>query len=102
MRPTEQFALRIRARATRSFTRVTFGTWHMGTLAKPAATERFAVIVSVQTPVPEQSPDQPVNFEPEAGAALRVTAVPLPNDAEQVGPQLIPTGELVTAPEPEP
>ena len=74
----------------------------MGTLAKPTVTERFAVIVSTQPPRPEQAPDQPVNFEPEAGASVRVTAVPLLNGAEQVAPQLIPAGELVTVPEPEP
>ena len=65
-------------------------------------TERFAVIVSMQTPMPEQSPDQPVNVEPAAGASMSVTAVPLLNDAEQVAPQLAPAGELVTVPEPEP
>src|SRR5204863_8798328 len=68
----------------------------------PAVTERFAVIVSMQAPMPEQSSDQPVNFESEAGASVRVTAVPLLNCAEQVAPQLIPAGELVTVPEPEP
>ena len=72
----------------------TFGTTQVGTLAKPAVTERFAVIVSTQPPRPEQAPDQPVNSEPEAGVSVRVTAVPLLNGAEQVAPQLIPAGEL--------
>src|SRR5439155_6064931 len=51
--------------------------------------------VTVQVPVPEQAPPvQPVKVEPTAGAAVSVTAVPLAKLAEQVTPQLIPTGAL--------
>src|SRR5436190_975784 len=53
-------------------------------------------------PVPEQSPDQPVNFEPEDAEAVSVTAAPLGNWNEQTGPQLTPDGELVTVPAPDP
>ena len=53
-------------------------------------------------PVPLQAgvppPLQPVNVDPGAGVAVRVTA-PL-KDAEQVSPQLMPPGELVTVPVP--
>ena len=45
---------------------------------------------------------QPVNVEPEAGVAVRVTMVPEVNAWEQVGAQLIPAGELTTVPVPEP
>ena len=58
--------------------------------------------VLAQVPVPEQSPDQPVNFEPAPAAAVRVTEVPSTNCAEHVAPHAIPAGELVTVPEPEP
>src|SRR5207245_4124328 len=40
--------------------------------------------------------------EPAAGVAVSVTAVPLVKLAEQVTPQLIPTGALVTVPLPVP
>ncbi len=54
-------------------------------------------------PVPEQPPpDQPAKAEPVAGAAVSVTTVPLEKDCEQVDPQLIPAGELVTVPVPAP
>ena len=47
-----------------------------------------ALIVTVQVPVPVQPPPlQPVKVEPAAGAAVKVTAVPLANDAEHVAPQ---------------
>src|SRR4029077_1010004 len=41
-------------------------------------------------------------LDPEAGAAVRVTAVPLAKDAEQTVPQLIPAGLEVTPPVPVP
>ena len=47
-------------------------------------------------PVPEQSPDQPANFEPAFAAAVRVTAAPYVNWAEHTAPQSSPAGELVT------
>ena len=49
-----------------------------------------------------QAPLQPVNVEPASGVAVTVTAVPDANEAEQVAPQSIPAGELVTVPEPVP
>jgi len=52
--------------------------------------------------VPVQSPDQPAKVEPTAGVAVSVTTVALVKSAEHVAPQLIPAGELVTVPEPEP
>src|SRR2546428_11284781 len=47
-------------------------------------------------------PLQPVKVEPAAGVAVSVTAVPLVKLAEQVAPQLMPAGELVTVPLPVP
>ena len=56
-----------------------------------------------QVPVPEQLlPVQPANVEPEPGAADRVTEVPCVKEVKQVAPQLIPAGELVTVPVPDP
>ena len=53
--------------------------------------------------MPEQPPpDQPPNVEPAAGLAVSVTIVPSSNDAEQVEPQSIPAGLLVTVPLPPP
>jgi hypothetical protein len=67
-----------------------------------AATLVAAVIVTTQVPVPEQGAPQPVNVDPVAGAAVKVTIVPLAKLAEQVAPQLIPAGALVTVPVPVP
>src|SRR5438445_7949167 len=71
-------------------------------MAKVAVTACAALIVTLQAPVPVQLPLQPVKVEPAAGAAVKVTAVPLVNEAEQVAPQEIPAGELVTVPLPPP
>ena len=72
-------------------------------LVKLAVTEVAAVSVTWHVPVPEQPPpDQPPNFEPEPAEAVSVTDVPFANDAEQVEPQSIPAGELVTEPDPLP
>ena len=67
-----------------------------------AVTDLACVMVTVQVPVPEQSPDHPVKPEPVAGVAVRVTLVPLANACEQVEPQLSPAGLEVTLPEPDP
>jgi len=53
--------------------------------------------------VPEQPPPlQPEKVEPAAGAAVKVTEVPLANAAAQVVPQAMPAGALVTVPLPAP
>jgi hypothetical protein len=70
--------------------------------AKVAVTELAAFIVTVHAPVPVHAPLQPVNVAPAAGVAVSVTAVPLLKDAEQVVPQLMPAGALVTVPGPAP
>jgi hypothetical protein len=68
-----------------------------------AVTVTLDEMATLQVPVPEQPPPlQPANTEPEAGVAVNVTVVPLENDREQVVPQLIPLGLLVTVPEPVP
>lgn len=71
-------------------------------MAKFAVTEVFAVKLKAHAPVPLHAPDQPSNVEPEAGAAVSVTAVPLAKLALQVWPQLMPEGLLLTVPEPAP
>src|SRR5436309_2657833 len=70
---------------------------------KVAVTVVAAETVTTHDPVPEQPPPlQPVKVEPAAGVAVNVTAVPLAKLAEQLAPQLIPAGELVTVPLPVP
>src|SRR5438552_10027421 len=71
--------------------------------AKVAVTVVAAESVTTHVPVPLQPPPlQPVKVEPAAGVAVSVTAVPLAKLAEQVAPQVIPAGELVTVPLPVP
>jgi hypothetical protein len=68
---------------------------------KVAVTVRFDVTETAQVPVPEHPPpDQPVNVEPEAGAAVKVMLVPDATVWLQVDPQL--TEPPVTVPEPVP
>ena len=69
---------------------------------KPAVTEAAALIVTMQVPVPEQPPLQPVKVELASGVAVKVTAVPLANGAAHAAPQAIPAGLLVTVPAPAP
>src|SRR5215470_14553260 len=70
---------------------------------KVAVTEAAAFKVTTQVPVPVQPPPlQPVKVDPAAGAALSVMTVPDVNEVEQVAPQLIPAGVLVTVPTPAP
>jgi len=47
-----------------------------GFAENPAVTDRAASIVTVQLPVPEHSPAQPLKDEPESGVAVSVTSVP--------------------------
>src|SRR2546425_681738 len=57
--------------------------------------------VTVQAAVPEQLPPlQPANTEPPSGITVSVTTVPLTKLAEQLEPQLMPAGVLVTVPMP--
>src|SRR5205807_9093238 len=71
-------------------------------MAKVAMTARAALIVTLQVPVPVQLPLQPVKVAPAAGAGVRVTTVPVVRAVEQVAPQEIPAGVLVTVPLPAP
>jgi len=68
-----------------------------------AVTDVLALRFTVHAPLPEHPPPlQPENTEPLAAAAVRVTLVPLEKLAEQVLPQLIPAGVLLTVPPPVP
>ena len=62
-------------------------------------TRSFIVHVS---PDEASQPPQPARVKPALGEAVRVTVVPLAKAAVQVAAQLIPAGELVTDPDPEP
>ena len=56
----------------------------------------------MQGPVPLQAPLQPANVDGASAVAVKVTKVPSVYVAEQVAPQLMPAGELVTVPVPVP
>ncbi|PYN38714.1 MAG: hypothetical protein DME01_00660, partial [Candidatus Rokuibacteriota bacterium] len=71
--------------------------------AKVAVTLWAALSVTEHAPVPVQPPPlQPVNVDPAAGVAVRVTAAPLANAAAQVAPHETPAGALVMVPDPAP
>src|SRR5206468_7389252 len=71
--------------------------------SKLAVTVVAAFSVTAQVPVPEQPPPlHPVNVEPAAGVAVRVTTVPFANDAEHGPPHEMPAGALATVPVPAP
>ena len=69
---------------------------------KVAVTSRSAVMVTVHVPVPVHAPLQPSKKDPGNGVAVRVTEAALLNPAEQIEPQLMPAGLLLTVPLPLP
>jgi hypothetical protein len=73
-----------------------------GFAVKVTLTDFAASMVTLHAPVPLQAPPQPANVEPESGAAVKLTTVPLAKLAEHVVPQEIPAGELATVPVPVP
>src|SRR4051812_46465347 len=66
-----------------------------------AVTLCAALIVTWQVAVPEHAPPQPVNT-PVVACAVSVTVLLVAKVAEQVAPQLMPAGWLVTVPAPLP
>jgi hypothetical protein len=70
--------------------------------AKVAVTVLAALRETSHVSVPLQAPDQPVNDDPSAAAAVSFTVVPRSYTALQVAPQVMPAGALVTLPEPLP
>ena len=56
----------------------------------------------VTEPVVQPVPLHPAKVDPDAGVAVKATTAPLLKLAEQVVPQLMPAGELVTVPLPVP
>ena len=71
--------------------------------AKVAVTDLAALSVTVHVPEPLQPlPFQRLKVEPAAGAAVKVTGVPLAYAAAQVVPHEMPAGALVMMPVPEP
>src|SRR5207247_9861383 len=70
---------------------------------KVAVTDVAAFSVTAHVTVPAQPPPlQPAKVEPAAGAAVKVTVVPLAYAAAQVVPHEMPAGALVTVPMPAP
>ena len=72
----------------------------VGAAVKVAATVCVPFMTTTQGPVPLQAPPQPAKVEPPVGVAVSVTVLPLAKLAEQVPPQSIPAGVLVTVPVP--
>src|SRR5262245_16968694 len=70
--------------------------------AKVAATDRAALMVTLQAAAPEQAPDQPLKTDRAVAAAVSVNTVPYLKACAHVVPQVIPTGFEVTAPRPFP
>src|SRR5437867_13126794 len=71
--------------------------------AKVTVTVVAAVTVTTQGSEPVHPPPlQPVNTEPTAGVAVNATGVSEGYEAEQVAPQSMPAGVLVTVPAPVP
>lgn len=71
-----------------------------GFTVNAAATLLFVVRVTLQIPVPEQDPDQPLKVEPEAADAVSEIVVPEFALSEQVEPhEIVPP---VTVPDPVP
>jgi hypothetical protein len=72
-----------------------------GVFVNVAVTDSAALIVTVHFPVAlHPPPDQPVNLEPDAGAAVNVTFVPTGRLFEQVPGQVIPPPVTVPLPVP--
>jgi hypothetical protein len=70
---------------------------------KVAVTVMLELSVTVQLPVPEHPPPlQPENTERSLATAVRLTCVPPGKLAEQVVPQVMPAGLLLTVPLPVP
>ena len=69
---------------------------------KVAVTDLLAFMVTLHEVAPVQAPLQPLNTWPASGVAAKLTVVPDENVFEQVAPQLIPAGTLVTVPVPVP
>lgn len=70
--------------------------------ANVAVTLRARLIETVQVPVPEQAPLQPVKLDPVDAAAVSVTVVPAAKVPLQLLLHAMPPGEDVTTPEPVP
>ena len=71
--------------------------------SKLAVTDWAVLMVTVQVPVPEQpAPLQPPKVEGDVATAVSVTTVLYVKTYEQVEPQLMPGGLLVTEPLPVP
>jgi len=65
-----------------------------------AVTVCAELIVTMQVPVPVQSPLQPVNTRPASAVGVRLTEVPVAKLVEHVPPQSIPAGVDTSDPPP--
>ncbi len=73
-----------------------------GAVLNVAVTDAFALSVTVQVLVPLQAPVHPVKTDPALAAAVRLIGLFVLKLPEQVDPQLMPDGALVTVPSPLP
>ena len=69
---------------------------------KLALTEALFCKVTAHEAVPLHAPLHPENVEPVEAVAVSVIGVPVANIAVHVDPQLMPTGVLMTDPDPPP
>src|SRR5678815_5903549 len=111
VRPLRSRAASIAARSSvmcEAFTAVERATSGLSVKPPTVVTPKVAVmppaalIESVQVGMAAQPLLQPVKVEPAAGVAVKVTSDPVVNDAEQVAPQSMPAGALLTVPLPLP
>jgi len=66
------------------------------------AVQLFPAFIVTEASLQSASPVHPAKTDPEAAVTVRATTMPLLKLAEQVLPQLMPAGELDTAPVPVP
>src|SRR5262245_57527802 len=85
-----------------AFTTATPATSGLSVKPPLLAVPNVAPTACTELLVTVQAPFHPANVEPVAGAAVKVTVVPLANEAKHVVPQEIAGGALVTVPLPVP
>ena len=100
--PVAQCARLILRLAVRSVLPFSLGTMQLGLRANDAVADRSFFMVTVQAPLPEHAPVQPLKVDPFAGSAVSLTVVPWGYALEQVLPHLTPAGLEVMLPFPVP